>query len=378
MDIDKVHLVLFLSRATSLDRWNRLGILERELKYYRELSNHLGGISLVTCGGPEDLQYRSQLGQIELLYNKWDLPANIYSILSVILHWSALKTADIFKTNQLDGSWTAILAGILQRKPVIVRAGYLWSEFFQLGEGNGIKSRIIHALQTVALRRSTSIFVTTENMRRELERGFPFLTKKIYVIPNYVDVELFKPDKARHLKHERLCYVGRLVPQKNLPRLIIALSEIPGSSLIVIGDGGQKPELEQLAHEYQVDVQFLGVIPHSELPEVINSCQIFILPSLYEGHPKALIEAMACGVPAIGTNVPGIKELIVHGQTGMLCSPEIESIRETVKGLLANPKFQEQLGENARSYVAENFSLPKVLELETVGINSTIELYEKS
>jgi len=62
----------------------------------------------------------------------------------------------------------------------------------------------------------------------------------------------------------------------------------------------------------------------------------------------------------------------------MLCSPEIETIRETVKGLLANPKIQEQLGENARSYVAENFSLPKVLELETVGINSTIELYEKS
>jgi len=378
MKIDEVHLVLFLSRATSLDRWNRHGILERELKYYRELGNHLGGISLVTSGGSEDLQYRSQLGQIELLYNKWGLPANIYSILSVFLHWSALKTADIFKTNQLDGSWTAILAGILQRKPVIVRAGYLWSEFFQLGEGNGIKSRIIHALQTVALRRSTSIFLTTEKMRRDLERGFPFLTNKIYVIPNYVDVELFKPDKARHLKHERLCYVGRLVPQKNLPRLIIALSEIPGSSLIVIGDGGQKPELEQLAHEYQVDVQFLGVIPHSELPEVINSCQIFILPSLYEGHPKALIEAMACGVPAIGTNVPGIKELIVHGQTGMLCSPEIESIRETVKGLLANPKIQEQLGENARSYVAENFSLPKVLELETVGINSTIELYEKS
>jgi len=378
MDIEKVHLVLFLSRATSLDRWNRLGILERELKYYRELRNHLGGISLVTCGGPEDLQYRNQLGQIELLYNKWDLPANIYSILSIILHWSALKTADIFKTNQLDGSWTAILAGILQRKPVILRAGYLWSEFFQLGEGNGIKSRIIHALQTVALRRSTSIFLTTEKMRRDLERGFPFLTNKIYVIPNYVDVELFKPDKARHLKHGRLCFVGRLVPQKNLTHLIIALSEIPGSSLTVIGDGGQKPELEQLAHEYQVDVQFSGVIPHSELPEVINSCQIFILPSLYEGHPKALIEAMACGVPAIGTNVPGIKELIVHGQTGMLCSPEIESIRETVKGLLANPKIQEQLGENARSYVTENFSLPKVLELETVGINSTIELYEKS
>ncbi len=247
MDINKVHLVLFLSRATSLDRWNRLGILERELKYYRELRNHLGGISLVTCGGPEDLQYRSQLGQIELLYNKWDLPANIYSILSVILHWSALKTADIFKTNQLDGSWTAILAGILQRKPVIVRAGYLWSEFFRLGEGNGIKSRIIHALQTVALRRSTSIFVTTEKMRRDLERDFPFLTNKIYVIPNYVDVELFKPDKSRHLKHGRLCFVGRLVPQKNLTRLIIALSEIPGSSLIVIGDGRQKPELEQFS-----------------------------------------------------------------------------------------------------------------------------------
>jgi len=377
MDINKVHLVLFLSRATSLDRWNRLGILERELKYYRELRNHLGGISLVTCGGPEDLQYMSQLGQIELLYNKWGLPANIYSILSVLLYWSALKTADIFKSNQLDGSWTAILAGILQRKPVIVRAGYLWSEFFRLGEGKGIKSRVINALQTLALRRSTSIFVTTEKMRRDLERGFPFLTNKIYVIPNYVDVELFKPDKSRHLKHGRLCFVGRLVPQKNLPSLIIALSEIPDSSLVIVGDGKQRAELENLAHEYRVDVQFSGVIPHSELPEVINSCQVFILPSLYEGHPKVLIEAMACGIPVIGTNVPGIQELVLNGQTGMLCSPEIESIRETIKGLLANPRIQEQLGENARSYVAENFSLQKVLELETLGIKSTFEIYEK-
>jgi glycosyltransferase involved in cell wall biosynthesis len=378
MDIKKIHLMLFLSRATSLERWNQLGILEREIKYYRELSNHLGGLSLVTSGGQEDLQYRSQLGKMELLYNKWGLPANIYSILSVFLHWPALKTADVFKTNQLDGSWTAVLAGMLHHKPVIVRAGYLWSQFFQLGEGKGIKSRIIQALQTITLKRSTAIFVTTETMGRELKQDFPFLANKIHIIPNYVDLELFKPDKSRLSKRGRICFVGRLNPQKNLTHLLLALSEIPDCSLIVVGDGGQRVELEKLAHERGVDVQFSGVVPHSNLPGIIKSCQIFILPSLYEGHPKALVEAMACGVPVIGTNVPGIKELILHGQTGMLCSPEIESIRETLKDLLANQEIQQQLGENACRYVTEYFSLPKVLEMEIEGIKAASDLYEQS
>ena len=378
MDINKIHLVLFLSRATSLERWNQLGILDREIKYYRELSNHLGGLSLVTCGGQEDLQYRSQLGNMELLYNKWGLPANIYSILSVFLHWPVLKTADVFKTNQLDGSWSAVLAGMLHHKPVIVRAGYLWSQFFQLGEGKGIKSRIIQALQTITLKRSTAIFVTTETMGRELKQDFPFLANKIYIVPNYVDLELFTPDKYRFSKPGRICFVGRLNPQKNLTHLLLALSEIPDCSLIVVGDGVQRVELEKLAHKHGVDAQFSGVVPHSELPGIIKSCRIFILPSLYEGHPKALIEAMACGVPVIGTNVPGIKELILHGQTGILCSPEIESIREALKDLLANQDIQEQLGENASRYVTEYFSLPKVLEMEIEGIAATFDPYEQS
>jgi glycosyltransferase involved in cell wall biosynthesis len=90
-----------------------------------------------------------------------------------------------------------------------------------------------------------------------------------------------------------------------------------------------------------VKADFCGIKSNQLLPDELNVSEIFILPSLYEGNPKALIEAMACGKPVIGTKVTGIKELILHGETGLLCDPDIDSIRETIKNLLIDQKTQE-------------------------------------
>lgn len=374
-DTRGIRLVLFLSRATSLQRWDRLGILERELKYYRELSRSLAGVSVVTPGGSPELQFSNQLGRIDLLVNRRSLPPNFFSLVAPIQHRTALRSASILKSNQLDGAWTAVMAGQLHRKPVIVRAGYLWSVFVRSSQGSGLKTWMIQCLERFTLKNSTAIFATTESLRARLTSELSIPGKRIHVIPNYVDTELFKPQASRRPKYGRIGFIGRLHPQKNLKELLGAVSKIPGCSLVVAGEGDQRPELEKLANEYQVEVEFTGILQHSQLPELINSCQIFILPSLYEGHPKALLEAMACGLPVIGTNVNGIKELVVHKQTGLICGTDKESIRASIQELLAEPDDQQRLGTNARSYVIENFSLTRVLDLELTAIASIVAHY---
>ena len=88
------------------------------------------------------------------------------------------------------------------------------------------------------------------------------------------------------------------------------------------------------------------------------------MPSHIEHHPKALLEAMACGLPVIGAEVDGIRELIQHRQTGYLCGTSPESIRTAVQDVLADKALRARMGRNAREFVVENFALERVLEME--------------
>jgi len=171
----------------------------------------------------------------------------------------------------------------------------------------------------------------------------------------------------------QICFVGRLVALKNIDVLIEALSSIPGTQLVVIGEGEEQQKLIKLAHLKQLDVHFLGQIPNDRIPIVINHSQLFVLPSSSEGHPKALIEAMACGAAVIGADVPGIREIIKHGKTGWLSSPDIETLRNDIKFLLSNPALCSELGNNARQFIIENFSLEHITQLEKFVIKQTIQ-----
>jgi glycosyltransferase involved in cell wall biosynthesis len=97
---------------------------------------------------------------------------------------------------------------------------------------------------------------------------------------------------------------------------------------------------------------------------MIRRSALFALVSPHEGHPKSLLEAMSCGVAILGADSPGIREQIVHGETGWLVGPDVESIRAGIQHLLANPSLREKLGANARRFVLENYSLDRILGME--------------
>ena len=127
-------------------------------------------------------------------------------------------------------------------------------------------------------------------------------------------------------KKKSICFVGRLSEQKNLFSLVEATVGTQ-CTLTIIGSGNQKEDLEKYAKEKGIKAEFIGNIPNNELPKILNQYEIFLLPSLYEGMPKALLEAMACGLPCIGTYVEGIREIIKHKENGYLCTTDRKSTR---------------------------------------------------
>jgi predicted O-methyltransferase YrrM len=117
----------------------------------------------------------------------------------------------------------------------------------------------------------------------------------------------------------------------------------------MIGDGPLRDVLEAAVAERRLPVEFLGTRPHAELPALLNRSAAFVLPSLYEGNPKALVEAMACGVPAIGARVPGIQEIVRHRETGYLCGTSADEIRAAMTDVLAPPAEYDRLWRDAMS-----------------------------
>ena len=99
---------------------------------------------------------------------------------------------------------------------------------------------------------------------------------------------------------------------------------------------------------------------------------MFILPSLYEGHPKALLEAMACSRPVIGTDVIGIRELIRHRETGYLCGTSPEEIRAAIQDVLSDADLRNHMGHNAQEFVLEHFALERVVEMELALLSEVV------
>lgn len=361
---DNIHLVLFLTRAMPLRRWEEMGILDREVAIYKQLHARLGQVSILTSGGEEELAYQSRLGDINILYNRWGLSPNLYSLLAPILHAKVLRRADVYKNNQPDGAWTAVLAAKLFRKPLIARAGYLWAEFHRAEGGQGVKATLIDRLQQFLFENADHTILTTMVMKQYIIEKYAIPPQKITIVPNYVDTAQFRPQPEIRLEKGRICYVGRLHPRKNLDLLIRAVAQTSGASLVIIGDGPQRESLVAEAAQLNAPVQFLGVVPQEQIALELNRSELFVLPSRAEGHPKALIEAMAAGTAVLGTNVTGIREFIQHGQTGWLCRPDSASIQEGIQHLLTHPDLRMQLGHAAHVYATDHYALERIAEKE--------------
>jgi glycosyltransferase involved in cell wall biosynthesis len=357
-------LTLFFTRGVSLRTWDRAGLLEREVALYRRLQERGVQVAFVTYGGRADLAYRNRLPGIRILCNRWGLPLKRYERWLPWLHLPSWLRATVLKTNQVEGGEVALRVARRLGKKLIARCGYLLSDVSAREYGpDSPEAERARALEARLFTGADRVIVTTPAMRQTVVARYNLPENKVAVIPNYVDTDLFKPNSVVLRRPGRLCFVGRLEEEKNLFALLEAVRGL-GVELVLVGNGRLRESLEAKAQAEHIPAQFLGALPHRALPEVLNSTRVFILPSLYEGHPKTLIEAMACGLPVIGTDTPGIRDLITHRETGFLCGTTPAGLRAAILEVLGDADLRARMGRNAREFVVEHFALERVVEME--------------
>ena len=155
---------------------------------------------------------------------------------------------------------------------------------------------------------------------------------------------------------------GRLHSQKGHIYLIEAAREIsrqiPNVRFLIIGDGPLREDLIARVKAYKLDSNFFFLGFRHDVPELLRCLDIFTLPSLYQGLPNVVLEAMATGKPVVATPVDGTKEAVLDGRTGLLVPEKNPAkLADALLSLLRNPMYARELGQNGRNRVKQLFSL---------------------
>ena len=370
--LSSIELSLFFTQDVSLATWDEVGMLDREVALYRALQSHLKTIEFVTYGDSTDARFAERLNGIQLTFNRLGLPEKWYTRW---LQWLAPlsdKEPSIYKSNQMLGADVALKAARRRGARFIARCGYLHSHNTEKEHGvDSVKAQQARELEEQVFGAADRIVVTTEGIRQQIMERYGIFEKQITVIPNYVLTDEFAPGRDNAFKSQRICFIGRLSFEKNVDMLIDALVGLD-VELCVVGDGALRSELEQQVQSKNVNVDFVGNVKHTELPELLRSCAMFVLPSQYEGHPKALLEAMSCGLPVVGTDVSGIREVIQHRENGYLAEPSVEGLREAILDIANDEVLRQNISVGARDYVLENVSLEKIVTLELALLESLL------
>lgn len=191
--------------------------------------------------------------------------------------------------------------------------------------------------------------------------------EKVHVVPNGVDTKKFKPAGKAHARNllnlpqdkNIVLFVGALRKIKGVDYLIEAAENFvnPNTDLFMVGrDDGLRKNLEKRAHELKIAdyIKFTGPINHDDIPLWISASDILVLPSLSEGRPNVVLEALACEVPVVATNVGGIPELMVDGETGYLVPAKSpRELSRKINKLLEDKNRRENMGKLGRKSIIQ-------------------------
>ena len=231
-----------------------------------------------------------------------------------------------------------------------------------------------HTLYSLGARGVDRLIAVSEEVKVSITKTLPAIPqKKIVAISNSVDVNRYGDRSGRaalrlelglNEEHKVAVMVATFKEQKGHRFLLEAMqavvSQRPDLKVLFAGDGELRTALQERALELHLEnnVFFLG--NRADIPALLAASDYFILPSLWEGLPMALIEAMASGLPVIATRVSGTNQVIVHGETGLLVEPGNSSeLAQAILKMASDPSMARQMGRAARQRVEVHFGAQK-------------------
>lgn len=231
-------------------------------------------------------------------------------------------------------------------------------------------SRLARIATLTTLRQARGIIAVGSTVRSEILRFVPS-NSVLTTIPNAVDNRRFRPDiefgfLKRQLgipdSHRVILAVGELVPRKGFVFLLEAMVDVmkqyPKCSLVIVGGGPQQQELVTIGHKLGLTdrLRLPGVVEESVLPFFYAMADIFVMPSLSEGHCVAILEAMSAGKPIVASAIPGNTASVAQGENGLLVRPaDPKSMASAIIHLLRDESLRENYGRRSREKAVTEF-----------------------
>jgi len=245
-----------------------------------------------------------------------------------------------------------VLAAWLARVPAIVGTAQL----FLPPDGTAQPRWVLRAYRR--------IIAVSEEVRRCYARQLGVPDRRLAVVHNAVRVPSAVPRQLElraSLLNGRPDYLvltpARLHPQKGHTFLIAAAAETPGATFVLAGDGPLRRELETQAREQHVSDRCVFLGERTDVPELLAAADLAVLPSLFEGLPVSVLEAMAAERPVIATAIGGTDEAITHQVTGLLVPPrDPAALAAAIRRLMGDPALAQRLATAGRARVERAFS----------------------
>jgi glycosyltransferase involved in cell wall biosynthesis len=224
-------------------------------------------------------------------------------------------------------------------------------------------SFIYRRLLKYVFSRADYITATSEHLTQTAQQFVPHQLKQVLHIPFGVDVNQFILKRSRPSSQIKIGYIKKLEPYYGCEYLIRGFSKIeshyPHIRLIIVGDGSEKERLIRLSHQLDLDntVDFRGEIPHDEIVKSYHEMDIIVIPSIIESFGVVALEASACGIPVIASNIQGLRETVNDSETGFLIPPrDPDSVAEKLDILIKSHKLRKEMGKRGRKFVEDHYS----------------------
>ena len=244
---------------------------------------------------------------------------------------------------------------------------------------SGRVNKQVHSVEWWMAAESDAVITCSASMRDEVHRLFGTQPSEIHTIHNGIDIDAWP--FMRRVSHDgppRLLFAGRLEFEKGVQDAIAALARIRrthrGAVLTVAGDGTQLPWLREVARDHKVSraVRFVGAVDKAGLAELMNDCDVMVLPSRYEPFGIVALEAAATGAPLVTSTAGGLGEAVTDRVTGLSFAPaDVGGLTAAIRVALSDPVATQQRAIAARVRVSQGFAWDQVAA-------RTAKVYEKA